>query len=151
MAPPPYVLQLIVPRDSHLTCHYPSISIIILAAWSHHLPSHMTDITMVDPLGIVYRKSIPTKMFPHDHICLYFLVCTFVLGTTTFTCSFSSLTKCLFQEIISLVDPFIGWPDPDLSDSCTSTHGIHLLSYIVESNININCIYTKFLLSNRWA
>jgi hypothetical protein len=44
----------------------------------------------------------------HDLLCLSFHVCTFTAGTTNSTHSFSNLTKCPFQESISLVDPFIG-------------------------------------------
>jgi hypothetical protein len=47
-------------------------------------------------------------MLPHDHLCLSFPVCTIAAGTEDFTRSFSSLAKCQFQELIGLVDPFIG-------------------------------------------
>ena len=104
---------------------------------------------MADLPGIVCRKSILPKMFPHDLLRLSFPVCTFAAGTANFTRSFSSHAKCPFQESIGLVDPLIG----DLTLTCVArVHPLtvlHPLTYIAVSNININCIYTMFLLSNR--
>jgi len=146
LAPPPYVLQQTVPRDSHLTCLLPPHQHHNPRWWSHHLLSHMIGFTMVDPPGIVCRKSILPKMFPHDLLRLSFPVCTFAAGTANFTRSFSSHAKCPFQESIGLVDPFIG----DLTLTCVAcVHPLmvlHPLTYIAASNININ---TTFLLSNR--
>jgi hypothetical protein len=74
----------------------------------HHLLSHTIGFTVEDPLGIACRKSIQTKMFPHDLLRLSFPVCTFVAWTEHSTRSFSSFAKRLLQESIGLVDPLIG-------------------------------------------
>jgi hypothetical protein len=57
---------------------YPSISIIILDALSHHLLSCTMHFTMEDPPGIVRRKSILPNMFYHSLLLFSFSVGTFV-------------------------------------------------------------------------
>jgi hypothetical protein len=43
--------------------------------------SHTMGFTMVDPPGIVRRKSILQKMFTHVVLVLPFPICTFAAGT----------------------------------------------------------------------
>jgi hypothetical protein len=62
---------------------------------------------MVDPPAIVCRKSISPNMFPCHILYLHFLVYTFATRIWDLTRFFSSFAKCLFQESIVLINPFI--------------------------------------------
>jgi hypothetical protein len=64
--------------------------------------------TMVDPPGVVRRKSILHKMFTHFHLVYPSLVSTFAAGTQNKAMSFRSLAKCTVQESNGLVHPFRG-------------------------------------------
>jgi hypothetical protein len=61
--------------------------------------------TMMDPPGIVWRKSIKEEMFPHDILCLSFPVSTLAAWTENSSRSFSILAPRLFQEFIGVLNP----------------------------------------------
>ena len=70
-----------------------SKKILHIDTMSHDLVSHTIGFTIVDRPSIVCHKSILTKIFTHDHLCLSTRVCTNAAGTPSGTRSFNPC-KC---------------------------------------------------------
>jgi hypothetical protein len=105
LAPPPTLHRMCLGEVFHHVC-YPSISIILLEALSHHFLSNPISFTMMDSAGIVFNESVLVKIFTHYLIMFSFLVSTSTAGTRHLSRPFSSRTKCMLQESTGLTNSF---------------------------------------------